>query len=366
MVASPPAIVQPQPEPASYRELLELDSARRMRVLSVPRPVTARRLAPGDRDLLAWLAAARCALTSQIHRRVNPERSLTVTQRQLKRLADCGLIARFQLHRGDGGGLPLCCAVTDRTVELLGVSGRRAPELRESALGSLRADVHLVGWLLALEARAGDATAEVLGPRRAGIAPGVREPAALDLGDRLRARDFLVSRRDGSRVPVERFGVVRPDAALSLRIPGERSEHGGDLLVVADAGDPIALLEAYDHLLSGWWRSVARYRRAGGPPAVVMICADDAHALARVAAADAVLTACLAEIGEPPQRWQRPGRERIHFVAEVDLHRGLLSGWRVPLLPPALRGAAAFQPLRGSFAQLPPARSSGAAKPPWR
>jgi hypothetical protein len=366
MAAKPPATALPQPEPTSYRELLALDSARRMRLLSVPHAPSARRLAPGDRDLLAWLAAARCALTSQVHRRLNPERSLTVTQRQLKRLADCGLIARFQLHRDDGGGLPLCCAVTDRAVELLGLSGRRAPELRESALGGLRADAHLVGWLLALEARAGDATAEVLGPGRAAIAPGTRELAALDLGDRLRARDFLVSGRDGARAPVERFAAVRPDAAVNLRIPGERSEHGRDLLVVADTGDPVRLLEAYDHLVSGWWRSVERYRRAGGPPAVVMICADEAHALARVAAADGVLTASLAEIGVAPQQWQRPGRERIQFVAEVDLHRGLLTGWQVPVLPPALRGACRFQPLRASFAQLPPAGNRGAAKPPWR
>jgi Replication-relaxation len=333
----------------------------------MPRPAAARRLAPGDRDLLAWLAAARCALSSQIHRRVNPERSLTVTQRQLKRLADGGLIARFQLHRDDGGGVPLCCAVTDRAIELLGLTGRRAPDLSEAALEGLRADVHIVGWLLALEARAGEGLVEVLGPGRAAIAPGTRAPAALAPGDRLAPRDFLVSRRDGSRAPVERFAAVRPDAVVNLRARGEGpGERGGDVLVVAEAGQPPAQLEAYDHLMSGWWRSVARYRRAGRPPAVVFICADEAEALARAAAADAVLTACLAEIGVGPQQWQRPGREGIHFVAEVDLHHGLLDAWRVPALPPALRAAGACQPLRVPFAQLPPATDSPAAKSPWR
>ena len=128
-----------------------------------------------------WLAGARCALTSQIHRRVNPERSLTATQRQLKRLADRGLIARFQLYRDDGGGVPLCCAVTEHAIELLGLTGRHAPRLDPTALEGLRADVHLVGWLLALEAHAGDAIVEVLGPGRAAIVPGAGGPAALEL-----------------------------------------------------------------------------------------------------------------------------------------------------------------------------------------
>ena len=140
----------------------------------------------------------------------------------LKRLADRGLIARFQLHRDDGGGVPLCCAVTEHAIELLGLTGRHAPRLdRRPRSSGLRADVHLVGWLLALEARAGDAIVEVLGPGRAAIVPGAGGPAALELDHGLRPRDFLVSRRDGSRTPVERFAAVRPDAVVDLRSAGQ-------------------------------------------------------------------------------------------------------------------------------------------------
>ena len=57
----------------------------------------------------------------------------------------------------------MCCVVTERAIELVGVSGRRAPELHEEALGTLRADVHLVGWLLALEAHAGAALSRCSG-----------------------------------------------------------------------------------------------------------------------------------------------------------------------------------------------------------
>ena len=71
------------PPPASYGELLALDGAARVRLLAVPAPARTGRLGPSDRELLAWLAGARCALTSQIHRRLHPARSLSVTQRQL-------------------------------------------------------------------------------------------------------------------------------------------------------------------------------------------------------------------------------------------------------------------------------------------
>ncbi len=115
------------PLPPSYAELLALDAAQRMRLLAVAAATGARRLESGDRELIAWLAAARCALSTQIHRRFHADRSLTATQRQLKRLADRGLLARFQLHRDDGGGIPLCCVVTERALELVGISARRAP-----------------------------------------------------------------------------------------------------------------------------------------------------------------------------------------------------------------------------------------------
>ena len=363
--ASTPAPLQSpsQPAPASHAELQQLDGATRMRVLAGATPSPSRRLSAADRELLAWLAGARCALSSQIHRRFNPARSLTVTQRQLKRLADGGLIARFQLHRDDGGGTPLCCTVTAGAIERLAITSRSAPELSEQALEGLRGDLHLVGWLLALEACAGDALVEVLGPGRAAIVPGVREAAALELGGALRARDFLAGGPDGTRAPVERFAAVRPSAVASLRRSDQRPI---DLLVVADAGERAASLEAYDHLLAGWWRTVERYRRAGGPPVVVVVCRDRAQALARLGAADAVLTATLAQIGVPPSQWQRGGRAGIHFAAEEDLHRGLLSAWRVPALPPALRADRECEPLPGPFLQLPADASAGAAKPPWR
>jgi hypothetical protein len=356
-----PAQSPPQPHPASYAELLALDGASRMRLLSVARPAPSRRLDPADRDALSWIAGASCALSSQVHRRLRPERSLTVTQRQLKRLADAGLIARFQLHRDDGGGIPLCCAATQAAIELLGLTGRGAVELREDALGALRTDLHVVGWLLALEASAGGALVDVLGPGRAAIAPGVPGPGQLELGAGMRPRAFERSRADGQRTAVERFAGVRPNAVASLAAGEARR----DLLLVADGGDSPAWLEAYDHLLGGWWRTVERYRRAGGPPQVVVVCADPALAHARACSADGVLTAAVAQVGVDPRQWRRGGREGIHFVAEEDLHRGESRSLQVPSLPPPLRECGG-EPLPAVFAQLPPERVGGSAKPPWR
>jgi hypothetical protein len=54
-----------------------------------------------------------------------------------------------------------------------------------------------------------------------------------------------------------------------------------------------------------------------------------------------VLVACRAYAGEYPFDWEYPGRERILFVAERDVHEGLLRACGVPRLPPEVRVSAA-------------------------
>jgi hypothetical protein len=358
-----PSSPRPAPTAVSHAELVDFDAARRVRWLPVARSRAPAAIGPSDRDLLAWLVAARCALSSQIHRRFNAPRSLTTTQRTLKHLADAGLIARFQLFRDDGGGVPLCCAATGAAIELLGVRGRRAAELGDGRLAALRRDVHLVGWLLALEAVAGGAVREVLGPGRAAIAPGAPGPAELRLDRGLRPREFLVTGRDGSRLPVERFAVVRPDAVVALAGAAHGAER--DLLVLLDGPRLGAVLEAADHLVSGWWRSVERFRRGGAPPAIVVVCRDEAAAGARLALADGLLGACLAEIGVPAERWRRPGRSGICFASEAELHGGSLAAWTVPPLPPGLRASHDGAPVRVELVQPPVPGAASAAKPRW-
>ena len=370
---SGPEVVQspPQPSdqlPASYAELRDLDASVRVRWLPLRAPRRAAVLEAQDRELLAWLVGARCAMTTQVHRRLRPDRALTTTQRQLKRLADAGLVARFQLHRPDGGGVPQCCVATAAAIESLAIAGRSAPSLGEGALPGLLSDLHLVGWLLAFERCAPGAVREVLGPRRAAIAPGGQRalsPANLELAPGVRARDFLRVSSSGERRVVETFAAVRPDAVVELHLDSPRLLQL-DLLVVHERrGDP-GWLERYDHLVSGWWRSVPRYARLGCAPLVVVLCADAARAEELARHADGLLRSTLARIGDDPGTWERPGRAGIHFAAEIDAHAGKLTALRVPELPPELRAGGSDELLSVELLAPGQAGQPPAPPPPWR
>lgn len=368
-VQSPPPSCQSSDElPQSFAELRALNASVRARWLPLRAPRRGTAVDAPDRELLEWLVGARCALTTQVHRRLRPGRALTTTQRQLKRLADAGLLARFQLHRPDGGGVPQCCVATAAAIELLSIAGRRAPILGEDALPGLLSDLHLVGWLLAFESYAAGRVTEVLGPGRAAITPGGQRgvsPADLVLAPGVRARDFLHRGGSGERRVVETFAAVRPDAVIELRLDDPRVLQT-DLLVVHDRHGDIGWLERFDHLVSGWWRSVPRYARLGTPPLVVVLCADAARAEERARSADTLLRSTLARIGEDPGTWDRPGRARIHFAAEIDAHAGSLAALRVPQLPPDLRADSSDEPLRVELLAPRSAAQPRPTPPPWR
>jgi hypothetical protein len=292
-------------------------------------------------ELLEWVAAARCALTSQVHRRFNTTRSLSTTQRRLKRLADRGLIGRFQLYGGEGGGLSLCCCATQAGLDRLGVRDRSAPEMDDEVLPPLRDVVRTVGWLLALEEAAGSAVRGVLGPGRARIAPSKVEratPADLPLGAGLYIRDFMtVEPLDGGRRPVDVFAAVKPDAVVELHVADSDLPLVTDLLVVRADGRPPGVLALYDHLLAGWWRLVPRYARLGRPPRVVFVCRDAGTAWELAGLADQLLVAAVARAGVSPDAWAYGGRAGIWFADEAQVHRGSLDAWQVPPLPPSAR-----------------------------
>ncbi len=324
----PPPILQlPETSAASYLELRALDEATSVRWLKTPPPRAAIGLDSTDRALLEWLAAARCALTTQIHRRFRPGQALTGTQRQLKRLADAGLIARFQLHRPDGGGIPQCCVLRPSALALLAIPARKAPVLEDAALPALRADVHTTAYLLALERVAGGAIRAILGPGRAALTPP-SSPLEFDPGVHPR----------GFADPT----ALRPAAAVELT--------AGDLLITFDAGGELSWLAAYDAFVSGWSQALPRYRRQGSRPRVAVVCASCERAQAAALDAAAVLTATLARIGEDPALWERPGHSQILFAAEPDLHAGDRRAWSAGGNPTTLLSAQ------------PP---STMAQPPW-
>ncbi len=372
----------------SYRELIELDGAHSVRwATRVESPCA---LEPDllDLEILALVAGLRHVLSSQIHRRFNPQRAATTTQRRLKRLSDAGLLQRFQFHRRDGGGIPMCYVITPAGLSLLHVSdllkelgdgdvetlhraATASPAAQERRLRQARDDVHAAGWALALERALNGAALRLRGPVESVLSPPMRSSAAgraaigpADLllpGGRV-PHEFLRTDASGERVEVESFETVRP--ALTIEIPagagngddspgsGGIDNRGGILMrpvaesldVMAELDDRLprgraaAKLERYDHLIAGWSEHINRYgRRRQALTMVVFVCRDRSRAREFAKRADAVLVACRAYAGEYPFDWDYPGRERILFVSERDAHEGYLSAYGVPRLPPAVR-----------------------------
>jgi hypothetical protein len=381
----------------SYRELVELDGAQSVRWAKRAR--TSMPLEPDqlDLDVLALVACLRHVLTSQVHRRFNAGRSPTTTQRRLKRLADAGLVERFQFHRRDGGGVPMCCVITAAGLELLRSSNRlpdsaaeetdadhartaSSPRAGEAQLRRARHEVHVAGWALALAQVIGDTRLTLRGSAESVLSPPLRStpegrlgigPLDLRLPGGRTPHDFLRTSTEGGRVEVDRFATVRPDVIVGT--PGsvrtqtsEVHEHEAsagsqapagvdgtptrtqaiDLIVELDDRLPVGRaagkLERYDHFLAGWSLLSSRYgRRIDAQAVVVFVCRDRARARECARRADSVLVACRAYAGEYPFDWEYPGRERVLFASERDLHEGLLLAYAVPRLPPKVRVSVA-------------------------
>ncbi len=375
----------------SYRELVELDGAHSARW--VRKAASPARLAPDrlDLDMLELIDAMRHVLTSQLHRRFNKDRAATTTQRRLKRLADAGMVERLQFHRRDGGGIPMCCVITEAGVRLLAEHGRapgdvtEAPspsgaprharaDARDGILRQARHDVHVAGWTLALAATFADARTTLRGPAQSVLSPPARAnanaaalaPSDLRLPGGRTPHDFLRLGAGGERLDVERFETVRPDATLEVSGPA-RSSPATDVLVELDDRPATAAgarkLERYDHFLAGWSVHTPRYgRRAEAVPLVVFVCRDRARARELARRADGLLCACRAYPGEYPFEWEYPGRERTLFVAERDVHEGLLGGFGVPRLPPDVRASAARGDPRARELSAEPRQIGGLAE----
>jgi hypothetical protein len=371
-----PARAAPARTPDSFAELVELDKATSVRWAK--QPAEARRLEADELDLeiLDLIASIGYLLSSQIHRRFNPARASTTTQRRLKRLSEAGLVERFQFYRSDGGGVPMCYVISPAGLQNLVGEGRLSPELggqltratasaasQEQRLRRARRVVHAAGWALGLEQALGLGQLEIRGGALAAISPPLRSgagrhaacgPSELRLPGGRTPHDFLRTVA-GRRIELESFETVRPEAIVEIPTTGtDRVGQPGALDVFVELDDRLsrernegaqAKLERYDHFVAGWSTLTKRY--AGRTPAtalVVFICRDKHRARACAQAADSLLTACRAYAGEYPADWEYPGRERIVFAAERDMHEGLLSAYGVHPLPPEVRASLTAEP----------------------
>jgi predicted transcriptional regulator len=388
------AAALPQVPAESYRELVDLDGAHSVRwAKRIESPCTLD-LDPLDLEMLELIAAIKHVLTSQLHRHFNLGRAATTTQRRLKRLFDAGLVQRFQFHRRDGGGIPMCYVIAAAGLQTLadhnrpaglgggagvaGGPGQGSVGAPEQLLRQARHDVHVAGWSLALSAALGGTGVELRGPGESVLSPPTRasadgravlSPGDLRLPGGRTPHDFLRGDATGGQVEVERFETVRPDTIIELAASAH-AQPGCDVIAELDDRLPVGRaarkLERYDHFVAGWSLHTDRYgRRAQAMPVVVFVCRDRSRARECARRADSVLRACRAYAGEYPADWEYPGREQIVFAAERDAHEGLLHAYGVPRLPPDVRVTAAHGDPRAGEAtaqlrQIPGIERSGA------
>jgi hypothetical protein len=341
----------PHTAPPSFVEL-DLDDVRGI-VWDKATPLPPdKRPEPTHRELeiLAALWSHRFLFASQVWRRWWPGSSQRAAQQGLNRMHAAGWVRRFKFRLGERGAQQRVYCLARLGFDLAKErTGRHGPyvetdaDWREPQISDPRRvlrDLHVNGWVLALEQVAGRAFAGWRGQRAARLQPPRRKvrgewielaPNEVVLGSNHVLRDY----------EPRRFEPVTPDAAVEIHLRvGGNSMHL-DLLVEVDRGrsGPAAedRLRRYDGLLSGWGLTLERYRALGAPPMVVFVSEDEPSALSLVRLADRVLTARIAKAGTDEATWPFPGRRGMFFAVERDIHGGSLVAFQVPEQSPELR-----------------------------
>ena len=337
--------------PDSYVEL-DLDDVRGLIWEKLGPPKPGRQPEPTARDLeiLGALWCYRLLFANQIWRRWWAGSSSRAAQQGLKRMAEAGWVRRFKFQLGERGAQQRVYCLTKEGFELaFGARGRRGGYIRESESWReaqitdprrVLRDLHVNGWVLALEKVAGRSMGSWRGPRDARLEPPRRKirgewvdlrPSEIVLGTNHRLQ--------GSRC--ERLEPVGPDATVELRLAGGGDRTRLDLMVellrARSTSAAEERLRAYDVFVSGWGRLLRRYRELGAPPLVVFVCEDERALLRLVKIADDILTTRVAKAGTPELDWPFPGRQGIVFAVERDIHEGSLRALALPDHPPELR-----------------------------
>jgi Replication-relaxation len=313
-------------------------------------------LAPQPRDLeiLRALWRYRFLLTSQIADEWWTGKSLYAAQRRLLRMTAAGWVTRFR-PRLSKGKHEFIYQLDRKGFELAKNSwGLEGPYIEEEAKWRPRhiADYNVVehdlqvnAWVFAYRGLVGGNLIEWLGPDQGRI----EVPTTYDRDTRRFRRvdtEDMTHAIEGYRHPanlqLDHFGPLFPDATLTLYRHSIGTEV--DVLVELDrtrrATKNVDKLHRYDAFLTAWCRVADRYRHAKEGPWVIFVCPGEpeAHGLMRVA--DREVTGQYS--GSGPRDWPYPGRERMLFVAEEDVHDGLALAWSLPRQPTGEREANDF------------------------
>ncbi|MBA2523008.1 MAG: replication-relaxation family protein [Solirubrobacterales bacterium] len=301
-------------------------------------------------EILGALWKYRVLFASQIHRRWWKGSSLRAAQQTLNKMTKAGWVRRFKFQLGERGAQQRVYSLTRLGFEMgqerLGRRGNFVdPDAtwREPVMTDPRRilrDLHVNGWVMAFDARAGRVLQTWRGPRESRLEPPRRkdrgewldiDPRTVVVGSAHKLRDFTP----------HKFESVSPDATLELRISAGKSSLRFDLLVELDRTRGSAAseerLRRYDGLISGWSGLLERYKTLGTPPMVVFVCEDEKVCERLIRVADRTVVTRLAKPGADESEWPFPGRRGIFFVVERDIHDGSLEGYQLPELPPEIR-----------------------------
>jgi hypothetical protein len=293
-------------------------------------------------------------LSSQLEREFYAGVGERTVQRSLTAMKRAGWVKRFRLRERQGRGQPKYVYVLDRRGFDLArdVPGPRGPYIArdarfverrfESVVKPLH-DLHANALLFALLAQMPRAVRGWRGPADSVIHPPRRRPRG-EPERPIRVEEIpLESPLRIKGLQLESFEAIKPDLTLELVLNGRDRRRRFDLAIELDrSGNPRSdsntrKLLRYDALLSGWHVLVERYKLLGHSPIVVVACADEPTAKRWAHVADELLTGCVTRMGDPDAEAAFHGRTRMFFVTELDLHRGLMRGYRVPRHPRELR-----------------------------
>jgi hypothetical protein len=313
-------------------------------------PVVVQRFQPQARDLEVVRALWRheVLLLSQIWHEWWPDRDIRAPQARLVRLVKAGWLDRFRLRTPKGrheAGYVLLRAGFTAGKDHQGPDGAYIPreaKWEERQVADFRTLEHRLqtnAWVLCFRRLVGEQVVDWRGEREGRLEP----PTKVEDGRRVRigAGDLRLERYQRVRdLQAAEFGRVWPDATVTMDMP--KSGRRFDLMLELDRTTKptrnFDKFHRYDALLTGWWRTVERYRTMREGPAVIFVCVDEVTVANFMRAADRQVTGRVAQPGTAERTWPYPGRERMLFVAERDVHEGNLRAWKLPAKPTATGG----------------------------
>lgn len=341
----------PQGAPESFTEL-DFDDAIGLR-WDKPAPGPPDKAKPPTErqvEILAMLYELGYLYAPQIYRRFIRDYTERVQQREMKTILSAGWVRRCEIIRERKRRDFRVYGLTKEGFEVLrSYRGPRGSYVREGAEfrmpemndpRRLLHDLHANGWLLAAQQLLGKLMRSYRGPMHDPLEP----PAIREVGGKWRTMEPnevpLGSGQFVDGLKADRFSTLRPDLRLEVAYPAPYSRRLDWLIEVDRTGRPsqnIRKFHRYDAMLTAWGRALDRYQLLGEPPIAIFVCEDEHKALEFAAAADPEVTGRIVTGGQESEEMLYPGRQRMFFVAEGDIHGGSTRAYRLAACPPDVR-----------------------------